>query len=58
MSIVALLPKGTLRNPDAWDGQTLFLMQKGFRVIAHNRRGHGRGVGVAHSNYWLPFLYV
>ena len=45
-------------NADAWDGQTLFLMQKGFRVIAHNRRGHGRGISVAHSNYWLPFLYV
>lgn len=29
-------------NSDAWDGQMLFLAQKGFRVIAHDRRGHGR----------------
>src|SRR4029079_19160749 len=27
---------------DAWDGQMLFLAQHGFRVIAHDRRGHGR----------------
>ena len=27
---------------DAWDGQMLFLAQNGFRVVAHDRRGHGR----------------
>jgi len=27
---------------DDWDGQMLFFGQKGFRVIAHDRRGHGR----------------
>ncbi|WP_043837950.1 alpha/beta fold hydrolase [Muricoccus aerilatus] len=27
---------------DAWDGQMLFLLQHGFRVVAHDRRGHGR----------------
>jgi non-heme chloroperoxidase len=27
---------------DAWDAQMIFLVQKGFRVIAHDRRGHGR----------------
>ncbi len=27
---------------DAWDAQMLFLGQKGYRVIAHDRRGHGR----------------
>jgi non-heme chloroperoxidase len=25
-----------------WDGQMLFLAQQGFRVVAHDRRGHGR----------------
>jgi non-heme chloroperoxidase len=25
-----------------WDGQMLFLAQHGFRVVAHDRRGHGR----------------
>jgi non-heme chloroperoxidase len=29
-------------NADAWDGQLLFLVQNGFRVVAHDRRGHGR----------------
>ncbi|RQS68207.1 alpha/beta hydrolase [Burkholderia sp. Bp8963] len=29
-------------NADAWDAQMLFLAQRGFRVIAHDRRGHGR----------------
>jgi pimeloyl-ACP methyl ester carboxylesterase len=27
---------------DAWDSQMLFLAQNGFRVVAHDRRGHGR----------------
>ena len=29
-------------NADDWDGQMLFLAEKGFRVIAHDLRGHGR----------------
>ena len=29
-------------SSDAWDGQMLFLLQNGFRVVAHDRRGHGR----------------
>ena len=29
-------------DADAWDVQMLFLLQKGYRVIAHDRRGHGR----------------
>ena len=29
-------------SSDAWDGQMLFLVQNGFRVVAHDRRGHGR----------------
>jgi non-heme chloroperoxidase len=27
---------------DAWDAQMLFLGMRGYRVIAHDRRGHGR----------------
>lgn len=29
-------------NADAWDAQMYFLGQHGFRVIAHDRRSHGR----------------
>ena len=27
---------------DDWDGQMLFFGQRGYRVVAHDRRGHGR----------------
>ncbi|WCT74424.1 alpha/beta hydrolase [Sphingomonas naphthae] len=37
-------------NADAWDGQMLFLSQNGFRVIAHDRRGHGRSDQPATGN--------
>jgi non-heme chloroperoxidase len=29
-------------SSDAWEDQMVFLAQRGFRVIAHDRRGHGR----------------
>ena len=29
-------------NADAWDAQMIYLGQHGYRVIAHDRRGHGR----------------
>ena len=29
-------------SSDAWDGQMMFLVQHGYRCIAHDRRGHGR----------------
>jgi len=35
---------------DAWDGQMLFLASNGFRVIAHDRRGHGRSDQPWHGN--------
>jgi len=34
-------------SSDDWDAQMLFFVQKGFRVIAHDRRGHGRSSHVA-----------
>ena len=29
-------------DSDSWEGQMIFLASKGYRVIAHDRRGHGR----------------
>ncbi|EHQ25899.1 alpha/beta fold hydrolase [Mucilaginibacter paludis] len=29
-------------SSDDWDGQMMFFLEKGYRVIAHDRRGHGR----------------
>jgi non-heme chloroperoxidase len=37
-------------NADAWDAQMLFLAQHGFRVIAHDRRGHGRSSQASSGN--------
>jgi len=38
-------------SADDWDAQMLFFLQHGFRVIAHDRRGHGRSsqVGDGHD---------
>src|SRR5436190_7480628 len=37
-------------NSDMWDGQMLFLAQNGFRVVAHDRRGHGRSSQASSGN--------
>src|SRR5688572_7522336 len=37
-----LFSHGWPLSADAWDAQMLFLGQQGYRVIAHDRRGHGR----------------
>ncbi len=38
-------------SSDDWDAQMLFFLQHGYRVIAHDRRGHGRSsqVGEGHD---------
>jgi non-heme chloroperoxidase len=33
-------------SSDDWDNQMLFFMDQGYRVIAHDRRGHGRSTQV------------
>lgn len=35
---------------DDWDNQMLYFLSKGFRVIAHDRRGHGRSSQTATGN--------
>ena len=34
-------------SADDWDAQMLFFLSKGYRVVAHDRRGHGRSAQVA-----------
>ena len=39
---VVILSHGWPLNADSWDRQAMFLADAGYRVIAHDRRGHGR----------------
>ena len=34
-------------SSDDWDAQILYFLDKGFRVVAHDRRGHGRSAQVS-----------
>jgi non-heme chloroperoxidase len=49
-------------SADDWDTQMLFFLSKGYRVIAHDRRGHGRSsqVGDGHDmdHYAADFAAV
>ena len=47
---VVTLSHGWPLSSDAWDGQMLFLAQHGFRVVAHDRRGHGRSSQTSAGN--------
>ena len=47
---VVTFSHGWPQSSDAWDGQMLFLAQNGFRVVAHDRRGHGRSSQAASGN--------
>ncbi|HEV3414173.1 MAG TPA: alpha/beta hydrolase [Puia sp.] len=37
-------------SSDDWDAQMMFFLQHGYRVIAHDRRGHGRSTQTANGN--------
>ncbi len=44
---------------DDWDAQMTFFLQHGYRVIAHDRRGHGRSDQVGFGNdmaHWVADL--
>jgi non-heme chloroperoxidase len=47
---VVTFSHGWALSSDAWDGQMYFLEQKGFRLVAHDRRGHGRSSQAATGN--------
>jgi non-heme chloroperoxidase len=42
MGPVVVFSHGWPLTADAWEDQMLFLAEKGYRCIAHDRRGHGR----------------
>ena len=37
-------------SADDWDNQMLFFLNQGYRVIAHDRRGHGRSTQTGHDH--------
>src|SRR3546814_3944496 len=37
-------------SSDDWDAQILFFLARGYRVIAHDRRGHGRSAQVSEGH--------
>ncbi len=37
-------------SADDWDGQMMFFLEHGYRVIAHDRRGHGRSTQTTAGN--------
>ena len=37
-------------SADDWDGQMMFFLDHGYRVVAHDRRGHGRSSQTATGN--------
>lgn len=48
---VIMFHHGWPLSSDDWDGQMMFFLDKGYRVIAHDRRGHGRSsqIGTGHT---------
>lgn len=45
-----VLSHGWPLNADSWESQMLFLAEHGFRVVAHDRRGHGRSTQTWYGN--------
>jgi len=37
-------------SADDWDSQMMFFLERGYRVIAHDRRGHGRSTQTVNGN--------
>jgi len=41
-------------SADDWDNQMMFFLSHGYRVIAHDRRGHGRSAQEDRATRWTP----
>jgi non-heme chloroperoxidase len=42
-------------SSDDWDAQLMFFLKEGFRVVAHDRRGHGRSSQTENGNEYDTF---
>ena len=47
--------RGWPLSADDWDNQLLYFLKQGYRVIAHDRRGHGRSTQTDHGNDYDTF---
>src|SRR6266404_4385138 len=45
-------------SADDWDAQMMFFLQQGYRVIAHDRRGHGRSTQTADGHDMDTFFFL
>ena len=45
-------------SADDWDNQMLFFLQHGYRVIAHDRRGHGRSSQTGTATTWITMRQI
>ena len=50
---VVILSHGWPLNADSWETQSLHLASNGFRVITHDRRGHGRSSSHGTATTWI-----
>src|SRR6201994_4825758 len=42
-------------SADDWDAQMMFFLARGYRVIAHDRRGHGRSTQTVTGNDMVTY---
>ena len=47
---VIMFHHGWPLSSDDWDAQMMFFLSKGYRVVAHDRRGHGRSTQAAEGH--------
>ncbi len=45
-------------SSDDWDAQLLFFLNEGFRIVAHDRRGHGRSSQVWDGHDMDPIMLM
>jgi non-heme chloroperoxidase len=49
-----ILSNGWPLSADDWDAQMMFFLKHGDRVIAHDRRGHGRSTQTGDGHDMVP----